>query len=181
MMYCIILKSQTYVSTLTHHIFLITRDLLIRFTHLSSSIAPFPSLHLKEARHHRQKEYYRMCEGNARVPLIYIQAKKASGQVSLGSYTSVTEGGKNRKYCFKIESDDAKQRVFYISAETEEEMKSWVYELSNALKVCIRLLLCLSSLLVRKHTTHWRTLCKLPQDQVLSVCIHHAYPLICGG
>lgn len=122
-----------------------------------------------------------MCEGNARAPLIYIQAKKASGQVSLGSYTSVTEGGKNRKYCFKIESDDAKQRVFYISAETEEEMKSWVYELSNALKVCIRLLLCLSSLLARKHTTHWRTLCKLPQDQVLSVCIHHAHPLICGG
>lgn len=64
-----------------------------------------------------------------------FQAKKASGYLSLSSTTGISEGGKSKKFCFKLETDDPKHKIFYIAADTEEEMRAWMDDLGAAVKV----------------------------------------------
>lgn len=62
-------------------------------------------------------------------------SQKQSGVISLSTYNKISDGGKTKKYSFKLESGvNPKARTYYLCAETEEELTAWRREIISSIK-----------------------------------------------
>jgi hypothetical protein len=73
-------------------------------------------------------------------PSLLPQSPKHSGVIPLSGYNKISDAGKSRKYSFKLECGNPNAPIYYLSAESEEELTSWRREIISSVKVLLMLL-----------------------------------------